>query len=83
LHISLVELEDKRLELRYWRDNPNDSTPRPLNLAEIADLVRHTPLEYYDMGVPDLLAIGSRLFRWLDGSDHTPRLQLLFDSNGC
>ena len=92
VHISLTETRPGAVELRYWRDNPNEFAPRSLATDEIADLVKQAELDYYGAGgatreaeakakagQKDLVVatildagpgqIGTRLFRWLDGSD--------------
>src|SRR4051812_40083169 len=94
VHVSLTERAPGAVELRYWRDNPNEFAPRSLATAEIADLVKRAELDYYGAGgatreagaeakakagQKDLVVatildagpeqIGTRLFRWLDGSD--------------
>lgn len=69
LHISLTPLDTDRVELRYWQDNPNAFTPRTLAAGEVADLAAKAEAEYYAISEPDLVAVGKRLFAWLDGSD--------------
>jgi tetratricopeptide (TPR) repeat protein len=69
LHVSLTEHSQADVELRYWRDDQRQSTPRELGLAEIANLARRSEGDYYAIPAPDLEAVGRRLYRWLDGSD--------------
>ena len=70
LHVELVEQTPAALQLRFWRDNPNDvSPPRTLALSEIDDLVRAAETDYYSPLPAKLEEVGQRLFRWLDGGD--------------
>ena len=67
--VSLTDLGADQVELRYWRDDPNQFTRRTLDAGEIADLAKKAEADYYAIGEPDLVEIGKRLFRWLDGTD--------------
>lgn len=69
LHIELVEQTADALQLRFWRDNPNDVRTRILGLPQIADLVGKAETDYYSPLPAKLQEIGQRLFRWLDGGE--------------
>ena len=69
LHIELVEQTADALQLRFWRENPNDVRTRTLALPEIADLVGKAEMDYYSPLPAKLREIGQRLFRWLDGGE--------------
>jgi tetratricopeptide (TPR) repeat protein len=69
IHLALTDLSLNEVELRYWRINPNEYTPRTLPATEIADLAAKVESDYYTIGEQDLIAIGKRLYRWLDGTD--------------
>ena len=58
-----------QVELRDRRDDPNQFNRRTLDAGEIADLTKKAEADYYAIGDPDLVEIGKRLFRWLDGTD--------------
>ena len=47
LHVELVEQTPTALQLRLWRDNPNELRTRTLELAEIAALVTKAETDYY------------------------------------
>ncbi len=67
LHVELVEQTADALQLRLWRDNPNDLQTRTLALPEIADLVGRAETDYYSPLPAKLMEVGQRLFRRLDG----------------
>src|SRR4051794_26660634 len=67
--VSLTEIGADQVEMRYWRDDPNQFTRRTLDTLEIAALARKAEADYYAIGDPDLVEIGKRLFRWLDDTD--------------
>ena len=69
VHVLLAERGPRGAALRYWRDNPNDYISRDLATDEIADLVARAEADYYSVTEPELVAIGKRLYGWLDGSD--------------
>jgi hypothetical protein len=60
-------LENNYAELRYWGDRPANYERQVLPLQAIEDLIGQSELDYYVLR-PDLLAIGKRLFLWLDGN---------------
>jgi tetratricopeptide (TPR) repeat protein len=66
LHISLKWLNDRQVELRYWRDRPSAYEQKILAIAEIGDLIGQSELDYYVLR-PNLVSMGQRLFNWLDG----------------
>jgi tetratricopeptide (TPR) repeat protein len=66
LHISLKWLNDKQVDLRYWRDKPSAYEQKTLAIAEIGDLIGQSELNYYVLR-PNLVSMGQRLFNWLDG----------------
>ncbi len=41
LHVTLTDLRDGQVQLRFWRDNPNDFRQRTLSLADLGAMV-HT-----------------------------------------
>jgi hypothetical protein len=69
LHIELVEQTADALQLRFWRENPNDMRTRTLALPEIADLVGKAETDYYSPLPAKLKDIGRRLYRWLNGGE--------------
>jgi CHAT domain-containing protein len=66
LHISLKWLNDRQVELRYWRDRPSAYEQKILAITEISDLIGQSELDYYVLR-PNLVSMGQRLFNWLDG----------------
>jgi len=76
LHVELVEQTAAALELRLWRDNPNEMWTRTLSLAEIAGLVDRAETDYYAPGSPRLVELGRTLFRWLDGAERRLSAQI-------
>jgi hypothetical protein len=69
LHVELVEQTPTALQLRLWRDNPNELRTRTLELAEIAGLVAKAETDYYSPLPAKLQEYGRTLFRWLDGGE--------------
>ncbi|MBA2592793.1 MAG: CHAT domain-containing protein [Gammaproteobacteria bacterium] len=69
VHIELVEQTADALQLRFWRENPNDVRTRTLALPEIADLVGKAETDYNSPLPAKLQEIGQRLFHWLDGGE--------------
>ncbi|HYJ81125.1 MAG TPA: hypothetical protein VEW03_16040, partial [Longimicrobiaceae bacterium] len=69
LHVELVEQTATALQLRLWRDNPNDLRTRTLALPEIAGLVGKAETDYYSPLPAKLREVGETLFRWLDGGE--------------
>jgi hypothetical protein len=70
LHVEVVEQAAGALQLRLWRDNPDEPRTHPVAPAEIADLIRTAEASYYGPAATDLRQVGQRLFRWLDGGEH-------------
>jgi hypothetical protein len=69
LHVELVEQTATALELRLWRDNPNEVRTRVLALPEISGLVARAETDYYSPLPAKLQEVGQTLFRWLDGGE--------------
>ena len=69
LYIRLHPVDDRRVELRYWREgqsSPYDPQPN-LPLADIQQLLEVSEQDYYVLR-PNLQAMGQQLFHWLDGA---------------
>ena len=66
LHLSLKFLSEQQVELRYWHDQPSKYEDKVLAIAEISDLLNQSELDYYVLR-PNLVAVGQRLFNWIDG----------------
>lgn len=66
LHLTLKFLNEQQVELRYWRDQPSKYEDKVLAIAEISDLLEQSELDYYVLR-PNLVAVGQRLFNWIDG----------------
>ena len=81
LHIELVEQTTDALQLRFWRENPNDVRTRTLALPEIADLVGKAETDYYSPLPAKLREIGQRLFRWLDGGERRITAEIAATAN--
>jgi hypothetical protein len=81
LHVELVEQTSASLELRLWRDNPNEAWMRTLALAEIAGLVSMAEADYYAARSIDLQAVGRTLFRWLDGGERRLSAEIAESAN--
>ena len=76
LHLQLVPQTADRVELRLWSRDPANPLHRSLELGEIADLTAIAEADYYSQTAPDLLDVGRRLYRWLDGPDRQLSRQL-------
>ncbi|WGV24480.1 tetratricopeptide repeat protein [Halotia branconii] len=66
IRIQLREFRQKTVDLRYWLPQQKHYESRSLQLADIADLLKRSKREYYNL-LPNLSGIGQQLFFWLDG----------------
>ncbi|MDB4947756.1 MAG: hypothetical protein JWM27_405 [Gemmatimonadetes bacterium] len=69
LHVELVEQTATALQLRLWKDNPNQARTRTLALGDIGPLVQTAETDYYSPLPARLVDVGRELFRWLDGGE--------------
>ncbi len=66
LRIQLKDVQPNRVELRYCLEPQKTYESQFLSIAQIADLVKESKLNYYH-GPPRLREMGQKLFCWLDG----------------
>ena len=67
--VSLTDLGANQVELRPWATTRTSLARPQARRGEIADLTKKAEADYYAIDDPDLVEIGKRLFRWLDGTD--------------
>ncbi|WP_233467127.1 CHAT domain-containing protein [Dolichospermum flos-aquae] len=72
LHIDLRKIDNNYVELRYFRDNPNQYDSRQVSLNEIQqqiNLINRDYYEDYNIQPEDYARIGQVLYNFLDGSE--------------
>ncbi len=66
LYIELHPSNETKVELRYQNLNSQGYEKQDLQISEIADLIGLAERDIY-VSMPDPVAMGKRLFAWLDG----------------
>jgi len=68
LYLELHPVDGEWFELRWRLGNQRGFESRKLRLEHIQPLLEHGEIYYYSVQ-PDLLDVGRKLYRWLDGDD--------------